>query len=137
MHIAELDKPSITLHPLHKVLREVAALRRTGELADGKVLISVLLDEKSTVPKIDDWKKWLTLSIPEAVADIKIEAVFESTSSLCLLTMPVAVWDMLKRNDAYGFVAYVESHNLLHYQPNPSNILGGRAGNVRLPTREK
>ncbi|KAE8138854.1 hypothetical protein BDV38DRAFT_244027 [Aspergillus pseudotamarii] len=137
VHISHMNKPSITLRPLDKMPREVAALRMTGELADGKVLISVLLDGKSSIPKIGDWKKWLMTSIPEAVADIKIEAVFESTSSLCLVTMPVAVWDMLKKNDAYDFVAYVESHNLLLHQPGPSSILEGRAGNVQLPTREK
>ncbi|KAB8210138.1 hypothetical protein BDV34DRAFT_187033 [Aspergillus parasiticus] len=137
VHISSVDKPSITLRPLQKMPREVAALRRTGELCDGKVLIMVLLHGKSSIPKIEEWKRWLISDIPQAFADVKIEAVFESMSSLCLVTMPVAVWDMLKGNDAYGFIAYVESHNLLLSRPHPSNILEGRAGNVQLPTREK
>ncbi|KAE8323527.1 hypothetical protein BDV39DRAFT_208812 [Aspergillus sergii] len=137
VHVKSTEKPSITLCPLHKIRRDVAGLRRTGELADGKVLISILLEGKPSIPKIEEWNRLLMSSIPDAVADIKIEAVFESTSSTCLVSMPVAVWDMLKRNDAYAFVAYVESHNLLLHQPNPSNILEGSAGNVQLPTREK
>ncbi|KAK6811242.1 hypothetical protein RU639_013018 [Aspergillus parasiticus] len=119
VHISSVDKPSITLRPLQKMPREVAALRRTGELLKSGRDGSLISD------------------IPEAVVDVKIEAVFESMSSLCLVTMPVAVWDMLKGNDAYGFIAYVESHNLLLSRPHPSNILEGRAGNVQLPTREK
>ncbi|KAB8214232.1 hypothetical protein BDV33DRAFT_196280 [Aspergillus novoparasiticus] len=121
VHFTSTERPSSTLRPLDKGPSEVAGLRRTGELADGKVLISTLLEGKPSIPKIEEWKKWLTSSIPDAVADIKIEAVFESTSSICLVSMPVAVWDMLKRIDAYG----------------ASIILESRAGNVQLPTREK
>lgn len=38
------------------------------------------------------------------ITDIKIDSVFESNLSLLLLTMPVAVWNMLRRNDAFDFV---------------------------------
>ncbi|KAE8347320.1 hypothetical protein BDV24DRAFT_157615 [Aspergillus arachidicola] len=120
LHYTSIEKPSITLRSLHKMPREVAALRRTGGLADGKVLISVLLEEKPSIPKIEEWKRWLMASVPDAVADIK-----------------QCGWDMLKRSDAYAFVAYVESHNLLLGQPNASNALESRAGNVQLPTWEK
>ncbi|PIG89633.1 hypothetical protein AARAC_008935 [Aspergillus arachidicola] len=120
LHYTSIEKPSITLRSLHKMPREVAALRRTGGLADGKVLISVLLEEKPSIPKIEEWKRWLMASVPDAVADIK-----------------KCGWHMLKRSDAYAFVAYVESHNLLLGQPNASNALESRAGNVQLPTWEK
>ncbi|KAB8276588.1 hypothetical protein BDV30DRAFT_235659 [Aspergillus minisclerotigenes] len=137
VHFASTEKPSITLRPLHKMPREVAALRRTGKLADGKVLISILLEGKSSIPRIEEWRRWLMSSIPEAAALIKIEAVFELTSSICLVSMPIAVWDMLKRSDAYGFVAYVEFHNLLLSSSNVSENLESWVGNVQLPMREK
>ena len=138
VHVATTERPSITLRPTHKIPREVATLNSTGEFADRKVLVSILLEGKTSIPEVEEWKRWLTSTIPNRIADIKVEAVFESHSSLCLMTMPLAVWDMLKQSEAYGFVAYVESHNILlsqPSQPSSSNVLGGRAGNVQLPSR--
>lgn len=71
---------------------------------------------QTTVPDIKQWEALLATAIPKDVADIKIEAVFDSksNSSLCLVTMPIAVFDMLKHEDAYRFIAYIESHNLMN-----------------------
>ncbi|PKY08866.1 hypothetical protein P168DRAFT_278414 [Aspergillus campestris IBT 28561] len=127
IHVSSAKNPSITLRPLYRGPRKVTAPERTCELADGKVLISILIGEKTAIPDVNP------------IANIKVEAVFESNSnsSLCRVTMPVAVWDMLKRSEAYSFVAYAESHNLLLDQPGPSSVLESRAGNVQLPAKEK
>lgn len=61
--------------------------------------------------KYRQWKSWLSSAIPKGVADIKVEAAFNST--LCLLTVQIAVWDMPKNGEAYKFVAFAESSNLL------------------------
>ncbi|KAE8386798.1 hypothetical protein BDV23DRAFT_186907 [Aspergillus alliaceus] len=140
VHVVSEKKPSVTLHPLQNLSREVASLQKTGGLADGKVLVSVLVEGKTSVPNVEQWTKWLATSIPEDVADIKIEAVFESGSSLCLLTLPIAVWDMIKYHESYNFIAFVESNNtLLRRSPAPpgAGALKSRAGNVRVPHREK
>ncbi|KAE8353385.1 hypothetical protein BDV28DRAFT_133226 [Aspergillus coremiiformis] len=140
VHVASEQKPSVTLHPLQGLSREVASLRKTGELADGKVLVSVLVKGKTSIPNVEQWINWLATSIPEDVADIKIEAVFESKSSLCLLTMPIAVWDMVKYDESYSFVAFVESHNILERSLPASpdvGVLGSRAGNVPVRNRGK
>lgn len=82
-------------------------------MADGKVLVHVSLQDKTSTPDIEDWKRWLSTAIPEAVADVKVEAIFDSyLSSLCLITLPIVVWDMLKGNEAFQFVAFVESNKL-------------------------
>ncbi|KAB8228777.1 uncharacterized protein BDW43DRAFT_315547 [Aspergillus alliaceus] len=140
VHVVSEKKPSVTLHPLQNLSREVASLQKTGGLADGKVLVSVLVEGKTSVPNVEQWTKWLATSIPEDVADIKIEAVFESGSSLCLLTLPIAVWDMIKYHESYNFIAFVESNNtLLRRSPAPpgTGALESRARNVRVPHREK
>lgn len=111
-HVAPKEKSSITLCCRDKSTREVNDVRKVGELADGRVLVHVSLQGKTSTPDIEDWKRWLSIAIPEAVADVKVEAVFNSSSSLFLLTLPIAVWDMVKGNEAFQFVAFVESHNL-------------------------
>jgi hypothetical protein len=87
--------------------------RTSNELSEGKVLISVLLYGKATIPDIKEWERWLSTAIPEQVADIKLEAVFGSNSSLCLLTVPITTWSILQTNKAFSFIAYVESNNIL------------------------
>lgn len=82
-------------------------------LTTGKVLVSIRLGGKAGVPEVGDWISWLTGRIPEDVASINIEAVFESTSSLCLMTMPIAVWDILGKGTVCEFVAFVDSSNIL------------------------
>ncbi|KAJ9243813.1 hypothetical protein DTO280E4_3006 [Paecilomyces variotii] len=142
VHIACDNKQSITLRPLRHMPRELAALKKGDELADGKVLVSVLLEGKTSIPSVSEWETWLARAIPEDVADIKIEAVFETGSALCLMTMPIAVFDMLKGHNhegAYGFVAYVESNNLMNthgFRSQASGFLTARQGNVQMPRRE-
>ncbi|KAL5363448.1 hypothetical protein BJX96DRAFT_155741 [Aspergillus floccosus] len=140
VHIAASQKPSVTLRPLQYIPKEVVSPPKTKESADGKVLVSVLLEGKTSIPDVEQWTKWLITSVPENIADIKIETVFKSNSSLCLMTMPIEVYDMIRGNDAFSFVAFVESNNILIRQrpaPRDHGILASRAGNVELPHREK
>ena len=72
---------------------------------------------------------------PSDVADIQVEAVFDSHSALCLLTLPIAVWDMAKNNEAFSFIAYVESSNLMNsdaFNAVSTGILESRSGNVAI-----
>ncbi|KAL3469916.1 hypothetical protein BJX99DRAFT_264734 [Aspergillus californicus] len=141
VHVAStMDKPSITLRPVANIPREMASLRKTSAtLSDGKVLVTILLEGKTSVPQVEEWKRWLSSRIPEDVAEIRLEAVFdESNSSLCLVTIPVAVWNMLQGYEAYKFVAYVESHNILLDTATSSDVLASYSGDVQqLPNTEK
>lgn len=105
-------KQSITFCCLDRSTREVIDIRKTGELADRKVLLSVLLRGKTSIPDVEQRKSRLSSATPEAMADIKVGAAFNFKSSLCLLMVPIAVWDMVKNDEAYKFVAFVESSNL-------------------------
>jgi hypothetical protein len=98
------------------------------------VLASVLLRGKATIPDVKDWEAWLSRTIPKQVADIKVEVVFVSNSSLCLITVPIATWSMFQEEKAFNFVAYVESNNILKESGDSSYTgLEEYSGNVSLP----
>ncbi|PYI07138.1 hypothetical protein BO78DRAFT_460749 [Aspergillus sclerotiicarbonarius CBS 121057] len=138
VHVAAKDKPSVTIRRLEALPRELRGLRRTAELGDGKALVTVRITGKTSVPDIGQWIKWLSTSIPEDVADIKLEGVFESDSSLCLLTMPTAVWNMVRHNESFEFVSFVQSGNLLdRYSTNAPPALESRPGGIEMPYRSK
>ncbi|RMJ23738.1 hypothetical protein PHISP_05390 [Aspergillus sp. HF37] len=113
VYVTRKEKPSITLNLLDRSTEEAIDIRKTDGLADGKALIHVSLRGKTNARDVEQWKSWLKSAVPVAVADAKAEAAFNSNSFHCLITMPIAVWDMLKGDEAYKFVAFVGSNNLL------------------------
>lgn len=80
-----------------------------------KVLISVALEEDQFL-RTEDLLDWLR-SFPALAKCVRIESVYKSDSTLLLLSLPVAIWDMVPNDPAISFVAFVKSHNLL----NPRN----------------
>lgn len=75
-----------------------------------RVLISVALKDDQPL-RIDEWIAWLS-STPKVA---KIEAIYESDSTLMLVSLPVAVWDCLPRNPAISFIKFVRSGNKLKF----------------------
>jgi hypothetical protein len=105
---ASFDKPSIILAPSN-----VPPVTPKPDQSDtAKVLITVKLDD-SIPPNLTEWRNWLRGQIPTNVAEIEVEGVFEGNSKVVLLRLPVAIWDMLPDHDAYSFVDYVPSSNLI------------------------
>jgi hypothetical protein len=51
--------------------------------------------------------------MPPEAKGIKIEAIYDSFSTLVLLTLPVALWNLLPENSAYSFVGFITSDNNL------------------------
>jgi hypothetical protein len=60
--------------------------------------------------QIQDWREWLR-NIPLDAEYIKIQGIYEIFSTLLLLSMAVAVWDLLQNNPAYSFVGLISSEN--------------------------
>ena len=56
------------------------------------------------------WLEWLRVAPPEC-KDVKIEGRYDSFSTLLLVRMPVATWNLLPENAAYSFVGFVTSEN--------------------------
>ncbi|KAL8723582.1 MAG: hypothetical protein Q9225_000124 [Loekoesia sp. 1 TL-2023] len=86
-----------------------------SEHTSPKVLISVALEEDQFL-RTEDLLDWLR-SFPALAKCVRIESVYKSDSTLLLLSLPVAIWDMVPNDPAISFVAFVKSHNLL----NPRN----------------
>ncbi|KAK8106827.1 uncharacterized protein PG998_008840 [Apiospora kogelbergensis] len=69
-----------------------------------KVLIAVRLVESSSLK--DDLEQWI-LTAPTGVVEFK--GIYESYSSLLLVELPVAVWDLLPPCDAVSFIGFTRS----------------------------
>jgi hypothetical protein len=102
------DKPSIILAPSNAP----TATLRPDRSDTAKVLITVKLDNRVPL-NLTEWRNWLQRQIPTSMAEIEVEGVFEGNSKVVLLRLPVAIWDMLPDHDAYSFVDYVQSSNLV------------------------
>ncbi|KAH6708870.1 hypothetical protein BKA61DRAFT_490795 [Leptodontidium sp. MPI-SDFR-AT-0119] len=75
------------------------------------VIMSVALetDQKLDMHTFEQWMK----DFPALARYAKIQGVYQSYSTLVLLFVPVAVWNMLPENSACNFVGYTKSDNLL------------------------
>ncbi|KAL8804411.1 MAG: hypothetical protein Q9200_005843 [Gallowayella weberi] len=76
-----------------------------------RVLISVAL-EPEQIFRTQDWMDWLK-SFPALAQCIHLESIYQSNSQLLIFSVPIALWDMLPKDPAIAFVAFVRSGNLL------------------------
>jgi hypothetical protein len=74
-----------------------------------QVLLAIRLDKHEL--DLDAWKECLLRQLPSEAKEIKIEGIFSSFSTLLLLRIPVAIWNVLPENLAYNFVGFVTSEN--------------------------
>ena len=76
-----------------------------------QVLVSLALEEDQWL-QTDDWFDWLT-TVPALVKHVRVHGVFESDSTLLLISLSVAVWDLLPKHPAVSFIGFVKSNNML------------------------
>lgn len=76
-----------------------------------KVLISVALEEEQWL-STQQWADWMR-SIPGLVKYANVEGVYKSDSTLMLLTIPVAIWDLVPPNSAISFIGFTRSQDLM------------------------
>ena len=84
------------------------------------VLIAVALAEDQRL-QVDTWVEWLR-DIPAIAKYARVEGIYESNSTLMLLSLPVSIWDMIPNNPAVSFIAFIKSQDLLKYQTLASSI---------------
>ena len=87
-----------------------------------KVLISVALEEDQWL-EAEAWADWLE-KVPAKVKYANVEGIYKSDSTIILLSIAVAVWDLISSDPAVKFLGFVRSHNLLQCDvcvPKPSN----------------
>ncbi|KAL8738251.1 MAG: hypothetical protein Q9181_000931 [Wetmoreana brouardii] len=85
----------------------------SSAMADTRVLLAVSIAHDA-VHDISEWKKWLTSQAPWDVTkiEVRVEAVFESHSTMLLTSLPIAAWDLLPHRIAYRFVGFVKSEKI-------------------------
>jgi len=77
-----------------------------------KVLITVALEDDQLL-RTGTWMDWLK-SVPGVVKYTEVQGVWRSDSTIILLSMAIAMWDLLPKNPAVKFLGFVRSYNLLH-----------------------
>lgn len=123
----EVPHPTPVYVPSHSKLSTVLAPLPSSSARPGmqtlnhppaRVLVSFTLHGLATIPTVRAFERYLRSTVPAQVADIKVEAAFEtaSHSQVVLLTMPAAVWDQLREHPSIDFVAHVRSSNVLQAQ---------------------
>ena len=70
------------------------------------VMIGVKVSKNNTVPKAEQFKRWLTANVPHYIEDITIEARRETESMPVLVILPIEIWLILRDHPAYSFYTY-------------------------------
>ena len=78
------------------------------------VLIAVAMEEDQRL-QLDTWVEWLR-DIPAITKHARVEGIYESFSTLMLITLPVHIWDLIPNNPAVSFVGFIKSQNFLKSQ---------------------
>lgn len=76
-----------------------------------KVLISLSLEEGQWL-HTSEWIEWMR-SVPAFVKYTNVDGIYKSGSTLMVLSIPVAIWDLLPKDPAIAFVGFIRSSNLL------------------------
>jgi hypothetical protein len=84
-----------------------------------KVLITVALEEDQWLHS-GSFAEWL-LSVPALVKFAQVEGVYHSDSTLVILSLPIAIWDLLPKNPALGVIGFVRSRNFV-IESSPTRI---------------
>ena len=93
--------------------RTASAIKRLlGDNTAPKVLLAINLHGEHWQNVEHAFVDWLK-DMPILAASINIEAVFHGLSTMILLSMPIAIWDLFPEHPSCSFVGFVQSSNLL------------------------
>ena len=100
-----------------------------------RVLLSLQLEEDQRM-LTTEWIEWVK-SVPAIVKYTRIQGIYRSTSMLLLLTMPLALWDLLPKDPAATFIAFIQSKNLVQDEfPSLTASMNLTTFSVAKPVRE-
>ena len=75
------------------------------------VLITLALEDDQRLAT-SNWARWLQ-SAPGLIKHGRVEGIFKGGSILILLSLPVAIWDLLPNDPAVRFIGFVTSGDLM------------------------
>ncbi|PHH62949.1 hypothetical protein CDD81_6582 [Ophiocordyceps australis] len=84
------------------------------------VMISLALEDDQRLD-IRAWEQWL-VAFPAMAKHVQVQGVFQSYSTLLLVSMPVTIWDLLPDDNAISFVAFIRSNNLVTPRWQPDSV---------------
>ena len=113
--LSEQSSPSIHLAPIPVESASLPTSLELGASIDTRVLLAVSVAQ-DTEFSVTDWTHWL--NTPKAPAeilniDVRLESAYTSHSTLVLLSVPTLAWSRMVDRDAYNFIGFVRSENLL------------------------
>ena len=118
------SEPSISTSPksdqpgrssAEEISSVLTSISEAGQADSLQVLLAVRLEDDffgaDDTDKVRTWCEWLR-NIPQGTRDVKVQGVYKSLSTLMIISMPAAVWNLLPNNSAYSFIGFVRSDNL-------------------------
>lgn len=75
-----------------------------------KVVISIALEEDQRL-RPDELTEWLR-SVPALANFVHVEGVYESDSVMIILSLPVAIWNLMPDDPAVSFIGFIRSRNM-------------------------
>ena len=113
--LSERSTPSIHLAPIPVEGASPPTSLEVGASIDTRVLLAVSVAQNIEF-SVTDWINWLnTHKAPAEILNIdaRIESAYRSHSTLVLLSVPILAWSRMVDRDAYNFIGFVKSENLL------------------------
>ena len=113
--LSEQSTPSIHLAPIPVEGASPPTSLELGASIDTRVLLAVSVAQNIEL-SVTDWHNWLnTHKAPAEIRniDVRIESAYRSHSTLVLLSVPILAWSRMVDRDAYNFIGFVKSENLL------------------------
>ncbi|MCJ1262793.1 hypothetical protein MMC22_002663 [Lobaria immixta] len=83
-----------------------------------KVVISIALEEDQRL-RPDELTEWLR-SVPALANFVHVEGVYESDSVMIILSLPVAIWNLMPDDPAVSFIGFIRSRNMSMIAENES-----------------
>ena len=89
------------------------------QTVDTRVLLSVSVVQDA-IHDVSHWVSWLTTAAPWDITkvDVQVQSVFQSNSTLVIVSVPTYAWDRLPERPAYRFVGFIRSENMFQAAKN-------------------
>ena len=117
--LAELEAPDNPQEQQPSMIADTSSSLQTSQkqTVDTRVLLSVSVVQDA-IHDVSHWVSWLTTAAPWDVtrANVKVESIFRSHSTLILVSIPTCAWSRLPERPAYQFVGFIRSGNLFGLQ---------------------
>lgn len=112
-HVGSVSKStSVTVEKLNSIMAGLL-----NDPSSPKVLLAISLQGDQWLECEKIFADWIR-DIPLLAKAISLEGVFESFSTLLMVSLPIALWDLLPQHPAYSFVGFTKSSNMA-FRPDP------------------